>query len=343
MSETPGLYECLDTEDKTEITDNAIAAKLPSVLAMLGVGGCVDEDGLITVASPLDQAVTGVYMDCASAREITRFYVHQTHVAQCYLTSVSNTIETSALVDQKVQVVLGPGSLLQCANGLDISQRALVDVLQQGAIEPAAVDELAEEIGSELYETLGGMESTWLDTVEGQQSLELLLLDIQTKVQGGVFTEVINEVISGVTAAQNIQIYLGRNSVLRAENCLITQDIIVRLVSQSIITNLLQVVFDDSTGRKFLEDGATFHEDHFPEDTKQKEFQTVLGVTVGVAAALLILVLVLWGLRAASGDEDGGDPKLQKGGLVAIWAVSFVLGMLLLTLILRYSDVVTAD
>jgi hypothetical protein len=208
------------------------------------------------------------------------------------LSSVCTTVETSTYSAQKVEVILGAGSIMQCSNTFNITQRSKIDVLQRTVVEQGdeIIQDVAKSVANDLksiFEDFKKQGEGFPETEEGQRTIQDILVRIDTLIQNESFTEIVREVLTNASAKQTIKIELAKNSLISAANCFVTQDIIIRLVTQSIVGKIYDKMFDDDIFKDFFKREYNYNKEHATPIDK-----SILLTTIGIYSCVLLMPIL---------------------------------------------------
>lgn len=287
--------QCADPDQTPLITEDELKSSMPDMLAKLGIrhcqtfagvradcgwGGCGMSAGIGTAG-------------CEQIQVIASKLLMQTRIQMCMLNKISQEKAENTFTNQDIDVVNLEGAVMECGQGLNISNRIRINKIDRTAFSAAMSNVMSAEILQTITESFQQQQEQktgFLATSAGQRLLSDVLTAINTDIMLQTINCSIQKIMDNITVGQKIKIVNGPRAIIRAGQCNITNNFELDKTSESIVLSSMQSVMDVKAVTDYFKAMSLFQEN------KAEGFSLGLGGVIAIIAALLIAGLVTVGL-----------------------------------------------
>jgi hypothetical protein len=286
--------ECADPDQTPLITEEELKSSMPDMLAKLGIKSCKTFAGVRA-----DCGWGGCGMSagigtagCEQIQVIASKLLMQTRIQMCMLNKISQEKEERTYVNQDIEVH-NIDSIMECTSGFNVSNTVKINKIDRTAFSAAMSNVMSAEILQTITESFQQQQEQktgFLATSAGQRLLSDVLTAINTDVMLQTINCSIQKIMDHIEVGQKIKIVNGPRSIIRGNQCNITNNFELDKTSESIVLSSMQSVMDVKAVTDYFKAMSLFQEN------KAEGFSLGLGGVIAIIAALLIAGLVTIGL-----------------------------------------------
>lgn len=300
--------ECYNSSSPPSVSDDEIEKNLPIMLEKVGLESCTLQDGSVfsIFNGGIQQYSSSI--GCETIKSITRKYLEMQKVIACSLTEISNCSNDTVTVNQNVWIENLPTGTIECtcppgatctSQGLVITQDANVKRLQTTQVLTitnnisSKMQEFVKSIFLELKKIRHDNKNSYLNTINAEKQLDEIVESIDTIVETTEWYNIVNEVISDFFSSQNITI--KNAGWISGSQCIMSQNLIATLVSDTIITTGLQSIFEDNNIKTFFQDIEDYDEKNNIIVQQPLKIWVVLLIVFGSLGSIAAIIAAIVG------------------------------------------------
>jgi hypothetical protein len=229
----------------------------------------------------------------------------------------SSTIKTTTLrAGNKIILDAGRDFKTDCAEFV-INQTINIQYVDTTKLSSTDVTEIANATKDVITSTANNILEQKMElgaTPNGAKDVKDKLADIKQTDYNALINETLNEINCTVNANNDIIIRAGRDLILSGSRCSFSQDIVLDIISSTIITDSMTKVFESLTeitntndeDRRQIYDAKGLSD--FIEKTKKKGIPTWIWYIVGAVGLIIAVILV----KSLVGKKPEGESSMSS-------------------------------
>lgn len=238
----------------------------------------------------------------------TVYNTQQNVVCLLKTTQSSTTTTTSAL--QNITITNGKTGKIACQNGLLVSNIANLDVQFNSTLDSKTEDQIASQLSSAANNVVKLSQDAYTaagSPPTGEQALNAAITKNKLLNDNKSIQEIVRNVYHKVGGKQDITI--TNYGIIESSECKITNELILKLIANEMITTTFGQIFDLNAQSKSVNESTTTQKSETGGVNQSSySWQSIVGGVLGLVTVLLIIGAVIYVYnKASSGHSSKGQ------------------------------------
>ena len=256
------LQQCSEPDRTPPLTDEDLKSSIPDILAQLNLKACETTSDTWASLAVASGGTHSTGSGCESVQILASKLLMQTRIQSCLLSFIAQNKRTVLKNDQSINLIVE--GEFNCPNGLELLNKIDVNVTDKTGATGAMASAMALDLVATIKETFSQTQKQTTGfgaTVTGQRLLSDVATALSVDLSPQVISEMISDILNKALVAQQLNVFVGPNGrITTAQGCKVTNDIVVRFASESIVASAIAATLDIKAVTDYFKELETYQE-----------------------------------------------------------------------------------